>query len=99
MSKLSQLAGKGKIYNIGGVELEIKPRTMEDVDLVLDITNPQKTGTALKELIRRTLKEAVPDATDEEIAKVGFEHFQELAEAVSDVNNLKKDAKPTNRNS
>jgi len=88
MSKLSKLLGKSKTYTIGEVELEIKPRTLSDIDLIMDMDNDEKRGQAMKELVKRTLKDAVPDATDDEIDKVAFEHFKVLSEAIVEVNNL-----------
>jgi len=89
MSKLSSLIGKPKTYKIGDIELELKPRTLEDIDLITQLADNEKRGEALKELIKRTLKDAVPDATDEEINKIAFEHFKALSEAIIDVNGLK----------
>ena len=88
MSKLSKLLGKSKTYTIGEVELEIKPRTLSDIDLIMDMDNDEKRGQAMKELVKRTLKDAVPDATDDEIDRVAFEHFKVLSEAIVEVNNL-----------
>lgn len=89
MSKLSSLVGKPKTYTIGGVELEIKPRSMSDLDVIMQLeTEP---GIAMKELVKRTLKDAVPDATDEEIAKVGLEHFKAISDAIVEVNGLSDD--------
>lgn len=91
MSKLSVLVGKAKIYTIGELQLELKPRTMSDIDLIMDISNDAKKGEAMKELVKRTLKEAVPDATDEEIYAIGFKYFREISDAIIDVNGLKAD--------
>jgi len=90
MSKLQGLAGKSKIFIIGGIELEFKPRVFEtDIDLVLDLSKPEKQGNAIKELVKRTLKDAVPDATDEEMKTVSLQYFKEITDAVIEVNGLK----------
>ncbi len=91
MSKLNSLMGKAKTFKIGDIELEIKPRTMKDIDLIMDLSIEEKRGEAMKELIKRTLKDAVPDATDEEIDNVAFEHFQVLSESIIEVNGLKNE--------
>jgi hypothetical protein len=91
MSKLDSLLGKSKTYKIGEIELELKPRTLEDIDLVIDLGEPDKRAKAMKELIRRTLKEAVSDATEEEINGVAMKHFEGLSNAILDVNGLKKE--------
>ena len=88
MSKLSKLLGKPKTFTIGGVELEIKPRTLSDIDLIMGMDNDEKRGEAMKELIKRTLQDAVPDATDDEINNIAFEHFKVLSEAIVEVNGL-----------
>jgi hypothetical protein len=90
MSKLKELAGKSKIFIIGGIELEFKPRVFEtDIDLILDLSKPEKTGNAMKELIKRTLKDAVPDATEEELKNVSFQYFKEITNAIVEINGLK----------
>ena len=88
MSKLSKLLGKSKTFTLGEIELEIKPRTLNDIDLIMDMGDDAKKGQAMKELITRTLKDAVPDATDDEIDQIAFEHFKVLSEAIVEVNNL-----------
>lgn len=92
MSKLGNLVGKPKAYKIGELDLEFKPRTMKDIDLIMDLAEPTKRATSLKELIIRTLKEAVPDATDDEISQIAFKYFRALTEAIMDVNGLKENA-------
>lgn len=89
MSKLENLTGKSKTFKIGDIELEIKPRTLQDVELFLDLNSEDKKGKAMMDLVRRTLKDAVPDATDEEINKIGLEYFKSLSEAIVEVNGLK----------
>jgi len=88
MSKLSNLVGKPKTFTIGRQEIEIKPRTLKDIDLLMDLTKEEKRAEALKKLISITLKESITDATDEEINQVGIQYFKELSEAIVDVNGL-----------
>jgi len=88
MSKLSNLVGKPKTFTIGGQEIEIKPRTLKDIDLLMDLTKEEKRAEALKKLISITLKESITDATDEEINQVGIQYFKELSEAIVEVNGL-----------
>lgn len=91
MSKLSSLVGESKTFKIGDIELELKPRTLKDIDLIMDLSIDEKRGEAMKELIKRTLKESVPDATDEEMDSIALEHFQTLSEAIVKVNGLKNE--------
>lgn len=88
MSKLSNLIGKSQTFTIGGIEIEIKPRTLKDMDLIVDLADESKKAKALQRLISDTLKESIPDATDEEISKIGIEHFKALSEAIVEVNGL-----------
>ena len=88
MSELSKLLGKSETFTIGTIELEIKPRTLGDIDLFMDMANEEKRSKAMSELIKRTLKDAVPDATDDEINKIAFEHFKVLSETILKVNGL-----------
>jgi hypothetical protein len=89
MSILSNLSGQSKKVKIGNIELDIKARTLADVELFVDMGTDDKKGKAMKELVRRTLKDAVPDATDEEIDKIGLEHFKPISEAIVEINGLK----------
>ena len=88
MSKLSQLIGKSQTFTIGGIEIEIKPRTLKDMNLIIELSEEGKKANALKELISITLKEAIPDATDEEIDNVGIKYFKEISDAIIKVNGL-----------
>lgn len=90
MSVLGSLSGSPKKYTIGTIELELKPRTLVDVDLIFNLNDSDKRGEAMKQLILRTLKDAVPDATEQEINSVAFKYFKELSEAIVDVNGLKQ---------
>jgi len=89
MSKLSNLIGKSKTFTIGEVELELKPLTMENLDLLSELEDDSKRVIAMKKIIAITLKEAVPDATDDEIAKLGITYLQEISNAIVEVNGLK----------
>jgi hypothetical protein len=90
MSILGSLSGSPKKYTIGTIELELKPRTLVDIELIFDLSDPVKKSGAMKELIIRSLKEAVKDATEQEINAVAFKYFKELSEAIADVNGLKQ---------
>lgn len=68
----------------------MKPRTLNDVDLMLDFEDPEKRGNALKELLKRTLKDAIPEATEEEINGIAMQHFNELVSAFMEVNGIAK---------
>jgi len=90
MSKLSNFLGKGKEYKIGVNKLEIYPLKLKNIDLVasMDSNNAKHNSEMMKKLIEVTLKDAVPDASDEEIQNFSVTHFKEITEAIMDVNGL-----------
>jgi len=94
MSKLTALQGKSKVFKIGDIELELKPLGLEDMSrFSINENSPiEKQSEASVGLIKKTLKESVPDATDEEISNISFKYMEELMKAIMDVNGLKKDA-------
>ncbi len=69
--------------------MEFKPLKMENLDLLAELEDESKRVMAMKKIIAITLKEAVPDATDEEIANLGLTYLQEISEAIVEVNGLK----------
>jgi len=93
MSRLSKLTGKPKEYTIGGETLLFKPRGLKDLDMLMDLSVDEKRASAMSKLIKVTLKEAVEDATDEEIDSMSLTYLKELTEAIIDVNGLSDVAK------
>jgi|TARA_R100001530_G_scaffold126350_1_gene95168 hypothetical protein len=90
MSRLSKLIGKPVEVKIEGESLLIKPLTMKDMDVIVNLGSEDsaKQAKAITSLIKLTLKNSVPEATDEEIEGVAIAHFQELSEAIMRVNGL-----------
>jgi hypothetical protein len=89
MSKLDKFLAKAKTYTIGGEELELKPLTVKDIDLLMKLEKEAERGDALKEIIKKTLMN-VEGATEEKIDEMSLEHFTELVNAIMDVNGLEK---------
>ena len=91
MSKLSALQGKPQVFKIGETELELKPLTVDELELFsMDENAPiEKQLENSKKLIKVILKKSVPDATDEEINGISLEHLTDLMEAVTKLHNLK----------
>lgn len=89
MSKLSNLVGKSQTFTIGEVELELKPLKMENLDLFAELEDKTTMVNAMRKIIAITLKEAVPDATDDEIANLGITYVGEISKAIVKVNGLK----------
>ncbi|MAG76424.1 MAG: hypothetical protein CL811_06640 [Colwelliaceae bacterium] len=90
MSKLSALQGKSKTYNIGGIDLELKPLTVEEMELFSIDTDASAAEQmeSSKKLIAKVLKNSVPDATDEEISSVSLEHLAPLMEAIMELHKM-----------
>ena len=94
MSKLNKLVGEGKEVKMGDITLDIRPLTVSSLPLLMQIgdeSNKDGQAEAMTEVIKRTLKDSVPDATDEEIDKISIEHVTKLMEVIMEVNNLETD--------
>lgn len=89
MSELSKLLGQPEEVEIGGLKFKIKPLTLADLDLMgnMDPDNPDMGS--LKKIIQKVLRDSFPDATDQEIDGVKFEHMKELTDAIGRVNKFK----------
>ncbi len=97
--KLSKLAGisKGKKYTINGVELELKSIPLDEDSSVLmegsKDTSVIKQMDTMKVLVRKMLKESVPDATEPELDDcMRMQSLMPLMDAFYEVNGM-KDAK------
>lgn len=89
MSRLSQLQGKPEMYKIGNLELEIKPLRLDDMHLFeVDTQNPKQQMEQAMLLIKKVLKESVPDATDEEIKNISMEYMTDIMNAIMKSNKL-----------
>ena len=88
MSKLDRLFGKSEVLVLEDIELDIKPLKVKDLQIFLDMGETEKRATALEKLIRKVLKEAIPDTTDEEIDAVSLAYFPKLTEVIMRVNGL-----------
>jgi len=90
MSKLSELQGKAKTYKIGGIDFDLKPLTVDELELfsMNQDSSPEKQMEQSKKMIIKVLKNSVPDATDEEIKNVSVEHLNELMMAIMDLHKL-----------
>ena len=91
MSKLSQLH-KSKKYDINGVEFEFRSveidgestKMLEDPDVQIDKKLP-----TIKNLLKKMLKESVPDATEKELQDcMRMQTLLPLVNAFYDVNGL-----------
>ncbi len=92
MSKLRQLMGKGKIYELGGMEIEFQPFRLDELDKfqVDEKAPPSEQLKQSKILIKEFLKKAVPDATEEELSSISVEYMPKIMEIFSEMHNLEK---------
>ena len=91
MSKLGKLVGEGKEIKIGEITLDVKPLTVSSLPLLMQIgdeSNKEAQAIAMQDVIKKTLKDSVPDCTDEEIDNISLEHLTKLMEAIMEVNQL-----------
>jgi hypothetical protein len=88
MSRLSKLLGKPQDFEIGGEVLTIHPLSLEDIDLVFELERENTRAEAMKKIMMKTLKRAVPDSSNEEIGKVAVSHFKALTDAIMQVNGI-----------
>ncbi len=84
MSRLAALQGKPQNFKIGELELELKPLTVDELNLfsIDDKAPMEEQMKSTKKLVSKVLKNSVPDATDEEINNISLEHLQDLMNAV-----------------
>ena len=94
MSKLAALQGKSQTFKIGDVELELKPLTVDELELfsIDDDAPVEKQMESSKKLISTILKKSISDATEDEIKNVSLEHLNDLMTAVMKLHNLEKDS-------
>lgn len=90
MSKLSKFLGKSKTIEIDGEKIEIKPLTVKNLDVMLELGTEGKSVKALRDLVKLTLQMAkgFEDVTDEEIIKLPLAHYRTIIDVVMDINNM-----------
>lgn len=90
MSKLAALMGKPQIFKIGELELELKPLSIDELELFnIEDNMPVNEQIKLsKKLIARVLKQSIPDATDDEINGISLAHLKELMQAINKLHNM-----------
>ena len=82
---------KSKKVTIDGVDLVIKPLPSDYIPLLMEMSDMETTkeqGQAINEIIAITLKEAVPDVTEEELKQMSLGCVVPLMEAIMEINSL-----------
>ena len=87
---IDRFLAKPKKYIIGGEELEIRPLTINSIDLFMKMfgADIDAKAKATKELFVLTFKQTFPEAKAEDIENISIEFFKEFSDAILDVNNL-----------
>jgi len=88
MSRLSKLFGEPKEIKIAGETFVFRPLTLKNIELITKLENEDTRPEAFREIVMKTLKDAVPEATPDEINQVGVSHFSEIVKAIIEVNGL-----------
>jgi len=91
MEKLTNVKIRSKIYQIGWIDLELKARPFEYIDLLAKLNSPEMDIRidAVKRLTIRTVKEALPDDSDEKISIFIINNLDVISDAVMELNNIK----------
>jgi hypothetical protein len=100
MSKISANCGKSKIFTIEGVDIELKAGFLNIDDLpsllVLgedqanaSVEEKERKGKIIADLVKRILKNSIPDASDEEIKEFSLRNLKTLMEAIVEISGLK----------
>jgi len=90
MTRIERFLGRPKKVIIGGEEVEIKPLTIKNLDIIMDMGDPEKKAEATKKLLVTTLEKSFPDDKDK-IEDFSLEFMEELMNAILKVNNIEVD--------
>ena len=91
MSRLERFLGKPEVVEIDGEKFEINPLYGEDFDLVVKLGDKTNTAEAMREMMRKTLKQAVPDMTNEEFQRLPMSFLNKIMESIMRVNGMEMD--------
>jgi len=89
MSMLKDLVAKGEVLKLSnGIDITIKPMDLNTEAEVGELIDNKKVQKAMLILVKNAIKDAIPDATDEEVNKLNKEDLQLITEKVLKVNGL-----------
>lgn len=89
MSKLSELIGKPTKITLGSIELDIKPLSMDDMNLFKGGDNEEENIASAQAVVKKVLQDSVPDATEEELKNISLEYMTELMDHIMTINKMK----------
>lgn len=86
---------------VDGENFTVHPLKVKDMPLLMAASSKDtgKQAEALAKILKKTLKQSVPDATDEELDNISMKYFNQFTDAIMKVNGLedvsqKKNPKP-----
>jgi len=89
MSKLKELMAKGETITLSnGLELEIKPMSLETEAEIGELYEEKKVMKAMSLMVKQAIKEAIPDATEEEINQLNKKDLKLITKKVLEINGL-----------
>ena len=88
MSKLTELLGKTKKFVVAGKEWEIKPLTVENLDLLTRLRKDEEREKSIPEFIYLGLNGADNEITMEEVKQIPFDIALEFLNAILEANGL-----------
>ena len=88
MADIKQVLGKPVEYEIEGVKVTLKPLVVANIDLLLKMQDDNSKGGAIKEILEIYLKQAFPEASEEDLSQVSFGFVTGLLEKAMAVNGL-----------
>jgi hypothetical protein len=90
MNRIEKFLAKSKNVELEGETFVVKALTIENIDLIADLDNedPNKKSAAVKNIIRKIVKDNFPEATEAELNNFALVNIEPLMTAFSEVNNL-----------
>lgn len=85
MSKIERFLGKPKIVKIAGEDVELKPLTVKNIDIIMKLGSEKTRSEGMKELVVATLKKSFPD---DKVEDFSLEYFEDLINGIMEVNNI-----------
>jgi len=93
MGRIDKFLARPVEVEIGGEKVMLKPFTVKELPLLtkLESKNEEIRSKAIQEIIKLTMKQIDPSATDEQIENVSVKYLEEIMDAVAKVNNIDMD--------
>lgn len=91
MSRLDKLLAKPKELEINGERFNIYPLTVMHLDLINKMEKEETRTEAMRQIVKITLKKAVPDATEDDLNNISLEFLEPIINAIVEVNGLADD--------